>query len=83
MTRVTGNQGGEELTAVYDPHMNSVDRGRIRAAIAKAVQIYPQAVADTIVRELHSWEAQSLPLGKKMDRLIEAILSAPYPPVKP
>lgn len=83
MTRVTGNQGGEELTAVYEPHMNSVDRGRIRSAIAKAIQIYPEVVADTVVRELRSWEAQSLPLGKKMDRLIESILSAPYPRIKP
>ncbi len=83
MTRVTGNQGGEELTAIYEPHMNSVDRGRIRAAVAKASQIYPAIVADTVIRELHSWEAQSLPLGKKMDRLIEAILSAPYPTIKP
>lgn len=73
------------MTTTQDPHstqqhhMDSVDRGRLRIAAGRALRAYPGPAGEVLANELHSWEAQSLPLGVKMNALIEAIMNTKLP----
>jgi len=60
-------------------HMDSVDRARLRVAAGRALRAYPGPVGEVLAKELHSWEAQSLPLGDKMNLVIEKIMDTKLP----
>jgi hypothetical protein len=59
--------------------MDSVDRGRLRIAAGRALRAFPGPVGETLAKELHSWEAQALPLGDMNNALIEKIMNTPLP----
>lgn len=59
--------------------MTTVERGRLRIAAGRALRCFPDPVGRTLANELNSWEAQSLPLGAKMEALIEAIMNTKLP----
>jgi hypothetical protein len=59
--------------------MSPSDRGRLRIAAGRALRAYPGAVGEVLAKELHSWEAQSLPLGVKMNLVIEKIMNTKLP----
>lgn len=59
--------------------MSPSDRGRLRIAAGRALRVFPEPVGQTLANELHSWEAQSLPLGVKMNLVIEKIMNTKLP----
>lgn len=66
-------------------HMEFSEKARIRAAAGRARLLHPGPVGEVLAVELLSWEETGLRLsnGGRMHRLVEHLMAAALPAVKP